>query len=185
MNSDGSQDMTFANPFAGAGGLRPVCDCSCDPGGRQNLCERLFERGANCQPNALPDKSNGTLDSGFTTFFVNERPSSGQSLWGVTVMPDGRVFVFGNTPLRLPGKTQRGRDQRHFFRVAHAVVSPGDFPGQPIRPYINSFGEQSDGKIVIAGRFDSVNAIAKNFAARLNTNGSVDTGYDPAFTSPE
>lgn len=187
LNSDGSQDMTFANPFAG---LSDTHDRFATVHAIQSdgkIYTSVFTSGVQTANRTLYRiNSDGTLDSGFTTFFVNERPSAGQSLWGVTVMPDGRVFVFGNTPYGYLARLNADGTNDTSFEDPALTYPPGSFPGQPIRPYINSFGEQSDGKIVIAGRFDSVNAITKNFAARLNTNGSVDTGYDPqpSFDSP-
>ena len=38
---------------------------------------------------------------------------------------------------------------------------------------------QNDGKIIIAGNFTSYNGTAINRIARLNSNGSLDTGFDP------
>lgn len=39
--------------------------------------------------------------------------------------------------------------------------------------------EQPDGKILIGGNFSTVNGVARNNIARLNTNGSLDTSFDP------
>jgi uncharacterized delta-60 repeat protein len=36
---------------------------------------------------------------------------------------------------------------------------------------------QSDGKVVIGGGFTSVNGVGRNFVARLNSNGTLDTGF--------
>ena len=37
---------------------------------------------------------------------------------------------------------------------------------------------QSDGKILISGRFTKVNSVRRNFFARLNSDGSVDENFD-------
>ena len=39
--------------------------------------------------------------------------------------------------------------------------------------------EQPDGKILIGGNFSTVNGVARKNIARLNTNGSLDTSFDP------
>ncbi|HYF34872.1 MAG TPA: choice-of-anchor D domain-containing protein, partial [Prosthecobacter sp.] len=39
---------------------------------------------------------------------------------------------------------------------------------------------QRDNKIIIAGYFDTVGGVARNSMARLNTDGSVDSGFDPS-----
>jgi uncharacterized delta-60 repeat protein len=181
LNSDGSRDMTFANPFTGlSGGFdRSASVHAIQADGK--IYASVFTSGVQTANRVLYRiETNGTLDSGFTTLFVNERPSSGQSLWGVTVMPDGRVFVFGNTPYGYLARLNADGTNDTSFEDPTLTWPTGPF--QNIRPYINSFGEQSDGKLVVAGRFDSVNAIPKIYAARLNTNGSVDEAYAPQPT---
>ncbi|MCB9173447.1 MAG: T9SS type A sorting domain-containing protein [Flavobacteriales bacterium] len=43
---------------------------------------------------------------------------------------------------------------------------------------IRSMAIQSDGKIIIGGRFTSYNGTAKNYIARVNTNGSIDNTFN-------
>lgn len=50
--------------------------------------------------------------------------------------------------------------------------------------YINTFVTQSDGKIVIAGSFSSVQGSSRTGVAILNTNGTLDSGFsNPGFTT--
>jgi uncharacterized delta-60 repeat protein len=44
---------------------------------------------------------------------------------------------------------------------------------------VNSAVRQVDGKLVIVGQFTAVNGVARLNIARLNADGSVDTGFDP------
>jgi len=44
---------------------------------------------------------------------------------------------------------------------------------------IYAFALQSDGKIVIGGRFSNVNGVSRHNIARLNDDGSLDTSFDP------
>ncbi len=44
---------------------------------------------------------------------------------------------------------------------------------------INSIALQSDGKILIGGEFTSYNTIPRNYIARLNSNGGLDTSFNP------
>ena len=59
------------------------------------------------------------------------------------------------------------------FKPAFVFLSPGDFA------YINDIKEQRDGKIVVAGWFKTVNGISRRCIARLNGDGTLDTGFDP------
>jgi uncharacterized delta-60 repeat protein len=50
--------------------------------------------------------------------------------------------------------------------------------------YINNFVTQSDNKIIIVGSFTSVQSNSRTGAARLNANGTIDTGFsNPGFTT--
>ncbi|MFH2123590.1 MAG: hypothetical protein ABIJ50_08940, partial [Pseudomonadota bacterium] len=59
------------------------------------------------------------------------------------------------------------------FTPAFTDQFPGDFV------YINDIREQQDGKILVAGWFDTVNGTSRRSIVRLNGNGSLDTTYTP------
>ena len=42
---------------------------------------------------------------------------------------------------------------------------------------VNSIAVQSDGKVLIGGLFTSYNGTSRGYVARLNTDGSLDTGF--------
>lgn len=48
-----------------------------------------------------------------------------------------------------------------------------------INGIVRAIGIQSDGKFVIGGDFTSVGGTTRNYIARLNANGSLDTGFNP------
>ncbi|MFI5165870.1 MAG: IPTL-CTERM sorting domain-containing protein [Thermoanaerobaculales bacterium] len=60
---------------------------------------------------------------------------------------------------------------------AQPVLSPpidGVFAGGQVSAIVR----QPDGKVVVGGSFDHVNGVLRHFIARLNTDGSLDTGWD-------
>lgn len=60
---------------------------------------------------------------------------------------------------------------------AQPVLSPpidGVFAGGQV----SAIARQPDGKVVVAGTFDHVNGVPRHFLARLNADGSLDTGWD-------
>ena len=61
------------------------------------------------------------------------------------------------------------------FDPGGGVSSNSDVP-------VQSVAIQSDGKIVLAGQFDGVNGVAHRNIARLNPDGSLDTGFTPDVT---
>lgn len=63
-----------------------------------------------------------------------------------------------------------------------ATAAPGDldsFDANVSGGSVNAIAVQPDGKILIAGGFFSVNGVTRPRLARLNADGSLDTGFDP------
>jgi uncharacterized delta-60 repeat protein len=66
--------------------------------------------------------------------------------------------------------------------LARAQASSLDLtfnPGSGADDIVNAIAVQSDGKIVVAGKFTHVNGTTRNRIARLNNDGSVDATFDP------
>jgi uncharacterized delta-60 repeat protein len=53
-------------------------------------------------------------------------------------------------------------------------------PGTGANNNVMATAVQSDGKVLIGGSFTTVNGVSRTYIARLNTDGSVDTGFVPA-----
>jgi len=47
-------------------------------------------------------------------------------------------------------------------------------------PHVYTLAIQSDGKVLIGGHFDSYNGATRNYITRLNSDGTLDTGFVPA-----
>ncbi len=52
-------------------------------------------------------------------------------------------------------------------------------PGSGVDNQVFSVAVQGDGKVLIGGYFFSVNSAPRNRIARLNSDGSLDTGFNP------
>lgn len=70
-----------------------------------------------------------------------------------------------------------------------ANQSPGDVdtgfdPGDGADDTVQALALQPDGKVLIGGDFTQVDNTARNYIARLNADGSLDTGFDPG-TGPD
>lgn len=103
--------------------------------------------------------SNGSLDSSFTTYYGYPR--------AIALQSDGKVVLGTDTGVnRL--KTD-GTIDPTFFASVNNIGLYG----------VTSVVVQSDGKVLIAGDFDTVNGTNRNHIARLNTNGVLDTTFDP------
>ncbi len=57
-------------------------------------------------------------------------------------------------------------------------TSQGSGANAPVR----AAAVQPDGKVVIGGDFTAINGVTRNYLARLNADGSLDTSFDPGNT---
>jgi uncharacterized delta-60 repeat protein len=112
------------------------------------------------------------LDTSFTPRIeVDGRVNS------VVSLPDGRYYVAGDF-LRVGG----GRRTNLARFLADGSLDTG-FAGvdRGIAGPVNAIALQSDGKIVIGGEFTQVGGVRRNRIARLNSDGSLDTAFDPSY----
>lgn len=189
IHSNNLPDTTFVDPWAGFASVpsqsRKANVVAIQADGK--IYATLLSEGPSITSRSIYRlNTDGTIDSGFSIPVFNEGPGFRQSLAGISVLADGRVFIFGNTPYGGLAKINAdGSKDNVNFSTPELTFPPGSDPGDPMRPFINSFGVQADGKYLFTGQFDTVNAAAKTWVARLNTDGSLDTAYspDPAFTN--
>lgn len=175
INPDGSLDDSFTSPFPAIDIFSvgvTVYDIQADgkiyvsfnPSGPGCPCKRLYRL-----------NPNGSFDNTFTPLGIN---GQGSALAGLKVLPDGRIFIWGNTPYGYLAQINSDGSKNTAFE------SPAlTYPSSPQTPLaITDAAFTSDGKIIIIGRFETVNGINRRYVARLNSNGSVDLQYTPELT---
>jgi uncharacterized delta-60 repeat protein len=115
--------------------------------------------------------ADGTLDMGFDTGMG----ASGH-VWIIALQPDGKILIGG-------GFTSYNGTPRNRIARLHADGSLDEEfdPGMGTNGSVLAINLQPDGKILIGGSFTSCNGIARNRIARLNANGSLDTGFNPGI----
>ncbi|MBI3134099.1 MAG: T9SS type A sorting domain-containing protein [Bacteroidetes bacterium] len=113
--------------------------------------------------------TDGTLDMSFN-------PGTGFNNWvtDVKIQPDGKIVTVG-TYSSFNG-TARSRIAR---LNADGTLDTSFDPGTGFSFDVRGCDLQADGKIIAVGDFTSFNGTSRNRIARINTNGSLDTGYDP------
>jgi uncharacterized delta-60 repeat protein len=114
--------------------------------------------------------TDGSLDNTFDT-------GEGFDNWirTTSIQADGKIIV-GGSFINLNGTTQRflarlntdGSEDETFD------IGTGFFGGS-----VNTISIQTDGKIIVGGNFTSYSGTLRNRIIRLNTDGSVDTTFDP------
>ena len=103
---------------------------------------------------------------------------NGGMVYSILEQPDGKAIIAGSfisynsTPYnRIVRTLNNGYPDPNF------LVSPNSGANSSI----NSMALQSDGKIIIAGDFTSFNGTSRYHVARLNSNGTVDTTFNPGL----
>ena len=137
--------------------------------------ERIIIGGAFSRIEATPENriarlsSNGEFDNSFyLPLGLNGEPLA------IKIQPDGSVVIGGVFA------TSSRAERNHIGRLTpDGRVDIGFDPGLGADNIVHTVALQSDGKVLIGGEFASVNGIGLGRIARLNSNGSVDTTFQP------
>lgn len=113
--------------------------------------------------------ADGSLDLSF-----NIGTGANGIIYSVYLQPDGKI-VAGGDFFTFNG-TSRGR----IVRVnTDGSLDAAFNPGTGTNGSVLTCTPQQDGKLVISGSFTSFNGTSRNNIARLNVDGSMDTGFNP------
>lgn len=117
---------------------------------------------------------NGTVDPAFD-------PGLGPNaaVYTVAIQRDGKVLA-GGFFTSFNGSTPASR----IARLNANGTYDGSFnPGSGFNSWVYTIVHQGDGKLLVGGDFTSFNGTARNRFARLNTDGSLDTGFMTGATA--
>lgn len=112
-------------------------------------------------------ETNGTLDNTFISGIT-----IGGSVSQIKLLPDGNILCVGAFD-RVNGDVNRKR----IIRLLPNNTLDTSFTTVPINGVPTSIGVQSDGKIIIAGNFTTVDGNTANGIARLYSGGTHDTSF--------
>jgi len=114
----------------------------------------------------------GTVDTGFS---LRQGGPNG-TVYALAVQTDGKIVIGGDFT-EVSGVT----NCNHIARLNQdGSVDTTFAPTSGTDNSVHSLAIQLDGKILIGGLFSNVNGLSFNNIARLNANGSVDGGFNPA-----
>ncbi len=91
--------------------------------------------------------------------------------------PDGRVIIAGD--FTTVGGVSRNRVARLNADGSVDAEFDPNANGTVVYGTVFSVSVQADGKILLGGQFTTVGGLSRNYVARLNADGSVDTGFNP------
>ncbi len=196
-NLDGSVDNTFQTEI---GFSQKVWSVLVQPDGKILAGGQYLRANGVVRNSFARFNADGTLDTAFnpTAFGVN------QLVLGLDIQPDGKILAASNSGgtvrLNPDGSTDVSFPNTHTSYDVKALpdgkVLVATIPGG-LKRYLstgasdNSFNPtfsgggvykirlQPDGKILIVGSFTSVNGVNRGRVARLNSDGTLDTSFNP------
>lgn len=176
INADGTLDSSF-NPNPDSG----IFSVAVQPDGKILIGGGF----TSLQPNGAADpiprsniarlNADGTIDSSFQL-------TTDGTVWSADLQPDGKILLCGTFLSLDSGDTSIAR--QGIARV-HADGTPDAGFDLKANNYVMTTARQPDGKILIAGGFTSLQPngsttpVTRNRIARINADGSLDTGFDP------
>jgi uncharacterized delta-60 repeat protein len=167
LNADGSLDTTFLNGLSGADGA--VYSIALQPDGRVLIGGNFTTVNGTSRNRIARLNADGSLD----TTFLNGLSGATNRVNSIARQPDGRVLIGG-------GFTTFNGTSRNFIARLNADGSlDATFLNGLSGPnnWVEAIALQSDDRVLIGGHFTTVNGTSRNFIARLNADGSLDTTF--------
>ena len=169
LNRDGSLRTAFAPSIRLTGTIRAVVT---QPDGRVLLGGSFTNPAGTTGSHLVRIAADGTLDTSFS-------PAPNADVSAIALQPDGKILVAGSFSA-IAGVT------RNFIARlnANGTLDTAFDPKASAR--VNAIVLQADGKIVLGGAFTTLQpngataTTARNFLARVEATGALDTAYNPA-----
>jgi len=178
LNADGTLDTTF-DPKANSDVLSVAvqADGKVLLGGFFSSLQPNGAASATPRNNIARVNADGTLDPGFD-------PKANSVVSSVAVQADGKVLLGGFFTSLQPNGAASATPRNYIARVnADGTLDPGFDPNA--NSFVWSVAVQADGKVLLGGRFTSLqpngaaSATPRNYIARVNADGTLDPGFDP------
>ena len=168
LNQDGSLDQMFLNGLSGANGIVRAVINQTD--GRVVVGGGFTAMNSVNRSRIARLNYDGTLDGAFNPGSGADNPVFALA----EAFIDGQRKIYAGGSFTVMNGTQRnGIVRLNDDGTVDAVFNPG----LGANGIVYAVAVQADGKVIIGGDFTSVNGVARNYIARLNPNGSVDTSF--------
>ncbi|MCW5553047.1 MAG: immunoglobulin domain-containing protein [Verrucomicrobiae bacterium] len=165
LEADGTVDASFAADTDGV-----VVSLTFAPDGKILVGGDFRVVAGQPRTNLARLNADGTLDSEFN-------PGANRPVQALAIQADGKILV-GGSFTTLGGQPRSGIARLNEDGSLDGGFSPGVGGISPYS-YVYSLAVQADGKILLGGYFTSVAGQSRNYLARLNANGTLDSGFNP------
>jgi uncharacterized delta-60 repeat protein len=170
ISADGADDAGFT--VSTGSGINTVV---VQPDGKLLVGGNFTTIAGNAQKGIARLNSDGSFDSTFNvgTGLLNASPIAA-TVNAIALQPDGRVFLEGAFI------SYNGQARSSIVRTdASGTLDTNFNPSVTLAGQVWGSATQPDGKLIIGGSFSAVNGVARTNVARLNSDGSLDTTFDP------
>jgi len=169
ISADGAIDPSF-DPGTGTGGINPnVYSVAVQSDDKILIGGAFTTYNGTARSKIARINSNGSLDTSF-----NPGGGGSHTILAVAIQNDGKILIGGDFV------TYDGTGRVRLARVnSDGSLDTSFNPGGGADNQIKSIAVQSDGKIVIGGLFTTYNGTARSRIARINSDGTLDTTFDP------
>jgi len=170
LNADGSIDGTFHGYVSGT-----INSLAIQGDGKIIMGGEFWQTNDTGPYNLARLNSDGTLDTGFASVL----DQSGVYVQSVALQADGKILIAGYF------STVDGISRNALARLNSDGSLDTNFADLSITgsgyPNVGCLAVQNDGKILIGGSFVNLNGYARSNLARLNSDGTVDTNFNPSL----
>jgi uncharacterized delta-60 repeat protein len=174
LNADGTLDTSFAPVGTGLNG--GVLDLAIQTDGKIVVTGEFTSYSGTARGAIARINTDGSLDTSFATGTGFNTASRALAL-----QTDGKIVVVGTFNI------YSGTPRQYIARLNTDGTLDGTFvpTGTSFNSFVNRVLIQPNGKIITAGNFTSFNSVSRRYIARLETDGSLDTGFVSAGTGFE
>lgn len=170
INSDGSIDLTFNQNFPGADGT--INDIAVETNGKILIGGAFTLYNGVSKPKLAQLNADGTPDGSFTANLGNI-----VAVETLKLLPGGSILAgYSGSVNQTGGAARLNSDGSTDTSIRYSV-------GRGAIVY--KILHQSDGKIIVGGSFSIADNVPRPGLARFNTDGSLDTGFNPPVGNPQ
>jgi uncharacterized delta-60 repeat protein len=167
LNSNGTLDTSFGNGLGGVNNTVSAVAIQSD--GKMVIGGDFTNVNSTARGRIARLNSDGTLD----TSFGNGLAGANSYVYALALQSDGKVLIGGG--FSTVNGTTRGRIARLNSDGTLDTSFGNGLTG--VGGVVYAIAVRSDGKVVIAGDFTTVNSTVRGGVARLNSDGTLDTSF--------
>lgn len=165
LNADGSLDTSFS-PDPSQSGI-PLA-LAVQPDGK------IIGAGFFTYSSVVRFLPNGTIDPGFATIVSPLGPST--TTYAVALQPDGKMIVGGD----FTYGSYPNQHENIARLTSDGFIDPTFDPGAGANSIVDRIILQSDGRVLLGGSFSTYNTTTREYLARVQPEGSIDTTFNPS-----